>query len=48
MALRPAIAALDLQQLALPDQVANRHRLESDWLRLAAAPGLVPIPLDLD
>jgi hypothetical protein len=37
MALRPAIAAVDLQQLAVEDQVANRHRLEPEWLRLQTA-----------
>src|SRR5262245_37926989 len=42
---RPAIPAVDLQQLPLPDEVANRHGLEVEGLRLAAAPGLVPILL---
>ena len=35
--LRLAIAAVDLQQLPLPDQVADRHRLEPKRLRLAPA-----------
>jgi hypothetical protein len=45
---RPAIAAVDLQQLPLPDQVADCHRLKPKLLGLATAPGLIPIPLDLD
>jgi hypothetical protein len=45
--LRPAVAAVDLQQLPLPDEVADRHRLEAERPWLAPAPGLVPIPLDL-
>jgi hypothetical protein len=35
--LLPAVAAVHLQQLALPDQVANAHRLEAERLRLASA-----------
>jgi len=46
--LRSAVAAMDLQQLALPDQVADRHRLDLDRLRLAAAPRLVAVSLQLD
>ena len=47
MALRPAVAAVHLQQLPLLDRVADRHRLEPDRLPLAPAPGLVPVSLDL-
>jgi hypothetical protein len=32
--LRPAIAAMDLEQLALPDQVSDRHRLEAERLEI--------------
>jgi hypothetical protein len=39
---------VELQQLSIPDQVANRHGLEVEGLRLAAALGLVPILLKLD
>ena len=46
--LRPADAAMDLQQLSVPDQVANGDRLESERLGLATAPDLVPVPLHLD
>lgn len=46
--LRPAIAAMYLQQLSVPDQVADRHGLEAQRLWLASAPGLVPILLQLD
>src|SRR5690242_19021045 len=41
--LRPAIAAVNLEQLPLPDQVANRHRLGAQRLRLATAPCLVAV-----
>jgi hypothetical protein len=46
--LRPAVAALDLQQLSLPDQIANGDRLGSEWLGFAPAAPLVPVPLQLD
>jgi hypothetical protein len=45
--LRPARAAMDLQQPPLPDQIADRHRLEPEPLGLAPAPGLVPVLLEL-
>ena len=45
MTRRPAVAAVHLQQLPFSDKVANRHGLEAEGLRLAAAPGLVPILL---
>jgi hypothetical protein len=48
MTLWPAIAAVDLQQRPLPDQVTDRHRLEAEGLRLAAAARPVPIALELD
>jgi hypothetical protein len=38
----PAVAAMDLQQLPLSDQVTDRHRLETERLPLAPASGLVP------
>jgi hypothetical protein len=41
--LRPAIATVDLQQLALADQVANRHRLDAERLWLTAATGLIAV-----
>jgi hypothetical protein len=44
--LRPAIAAVNLEQLPLSDEVTNRHGLQVEGLRLAAAPGLVPILRD--
>src|SRR5262245_63950894 len=44
---RPAIAAVNLQELALAGEVANRQRLEPERLRLAPAPGLVPVLLQL-
>src|SRR5262245_45721826 len=43
----PVGAALNLQELALAVEVANRHRLEPERLRLAPAPGLVPVLLQL-
>jgi hypothetical protein len=48
MARRPAIAAVHLQQLAIPDEVLNRHRLNVERLRLAPAACPVPIALKLD
>ena len=48
VALRPAVTAMDLQQLPLPDQIADGDRLESERLGLAPAAGLVPVPLQLD
>jgi hypothetical protein len=48
VAFRPAIAAVDLQRLAISNEVANRHRLEAEWLRLATALGPVPFSLQLD
>ena len=45
--LRLAIAAVHLQQLTLPDQIADLHRL-AERLWFSAAPGLVAVPLDLD
>jgi hypothetical protein len=44
---RPAVAAVNLQQLPLPDQVANGHGLEVGRLWLTPAPGLVPVLLQL-
>jgi len=38
----PAVAAMDLQQLRLSDQVTDGHRLETERLPLAPASGLVP------
>jgi hypothetical protein len=48
VARRSARAAMDLQQLPLSDEVANRHGFRVEGLWLAAAPGLVPILLQLD
>jgi hypothetical protein len=48
VALRPAVGAMHLQQFALPDQVANRHRSGAELLLLATAPGLISILLKLD
>jgi hypothetical protein len=48
MTRRPTVAAVHLQQLPISDEVANRHGLEVEGLRLAAALGLVPILLNLD
>ena len=45
---RPAIAAMDLQQLSCPDQIADGDRLRSERLGLAPAAGLIPFPLQLD
>jgi hypothetical protein len=45
--LRSAIAAVDLQHLAMLE-VADRDRLEPEHLRLATAPGLVSIALQLN
>jgi hypothetical protein len=47
VALRPARAAMNFEEPALTDQIADRHRLGPQRLRLAA-PGLVPVLLDLD
>jgi hypothetical protein len=47
VALRPAIAAVHLQELSFPDQIADRQRLEPERLRLASASGLVPVLLQL-
>jgi hypothetical protein len=41
-------AAADLQQLPVPDQVTDRHRLEAERLRLAPAASPVLIALKLD
>jgi hypothetical protein len=43
MARRLAVAAVHLEQLPISDEVAHRHGLEVEGLRLAAALGLVPI-----
>ena len=48
MPLRSAVAVVDFQQIIVSDKVADRHRLETERLRLATAPGLFPIPLDLN
>jgi hypothetical protein len=42
MTLRPAIAAVHLQRIPLLDQIANRHQLEPERLRLAIAVVLEP------
>jgi hypothetical protein len=47
MTCRSAVAAVHLQQLSIPDQVANRHRLEPERLGLAAAACPVLIALKL-
>jgi hypothetical protein len=39
---------MDLEQFAALDEVADRHRLGAERLRLATTPGLVPILLQLD
>jgi len=39
----PQFTAVDLQQLPLPDQIADRHRLKAERLRLAPAVGLIPV-----
>jgi hypothetical protein len=46
MPLGSTIAAVELQQLSTPDQVADGHRLGAERLRLA--PALGPVPLQLD
>jgi hypothetical protein len=46
--LRAATSAVDLQQLPLTYEVANRHQFEAETLWLASAPGLISIPLQLD
>ena len=44
--LQSAVTAVHFQQLPVPDQVTNHHRLKVKWLRPATAPGLVLISLD--
>ena len=39
---------MDLQQLPIPDQVADRYRLNAERLGLAPAAYPVPVALDLD
>jgi hypothetical protein len=46
--LRPAIAAVHFQQFPFLDEVADRHRFETERLWLASALGLVAISLQLD
>jgi hypothetical protein len=46
VSLRPAIGAVDLQQLPFTDQVTDGHRLGAERLRLAPALGLLPLQLD--
>jgi hypothetical protein len=48
MTRQPARAAMDLQQLAALDEIADRHRLNVERLRLAPAACPVPIALKLD
>jgi hypothetical protein len=48
VALGPAVAAVHLQQLSLPDEVTDRYRLEAQRRRPAAAASPVPITLELD
>jgi hypothetical protein len=48
MAFGPAVAAVNLEQLPLPDQVADRHWLAPERLGLAPALGLIPLALQLD
>src|SRR5262245_33128414 len=48
MARRSPAAAVDLQEPALANEVADRHRLNAERLRLAAAAGPVLIALKLD
>jgi hypothetical protein len=37
-----------LKKLPLLEQVSDRHVLEAEGLRLATAPGLIAVPLNLD
>jgi hypothetical protein len=39
---------MDLKQFAALDELADRHRLDAERLRLASAAGLVPVQLQFD